>query len=255
MNPTTMTLKRTIIVSILCVVAFTGCEIKSCEQAPATPTPVENPTPAIDFGSTDNKINVTFWFPFGNTDAEKFYQSMATKYSVAHPHVTITTISKNPYSFYQSELGTKLHTDEGPDVYLIKNGGINKFVKSKLVPIPDDALRYPSASDDDVYQSASELAEVFLPSLREEFFDIEGGGEDEEGEVKEKLYGVPLMYQGLSLFINKKIFDEYNSAHPNAPISIPSSTQPMGWGDFGELAIKLNRTRTGWINLHKKTNR
>ncbi|GEM_PF-5601067 len=242
--------KLSFFVLACCSLLFlTGVECKLFKAQP-TPAPKVSPTPNF-LGTESSKVNVTMWYPFGNPDAEQFYQSIAKKYSLrdTHKYVTVTTINKGSYLSYSADLKVKLNSSEGPDIYLVRNGELNKYLREQLAPIPQSIIEYQSAEGEDLYKTAGELIGKFLPAAKQELLVSKT---NEKGEVSEALYGLPLFYQGLALVINNKLFQDYNLAHPNAPVSIPSTTKPLSWTEFGDLAIKLNKTQDGWIKFTQK---
>ncbi len=56
-----------------------------------------------------------------------------------------------------------------------------------------------------------------------------------------KYYGLPSGSQHMVMFYNKTVFDEYNAAHPEAPLAYPSSDwdNPSTFAEIREMAAKL----------------
>lgn len=262
-----MTKKRLTLLILLLVFSITACRIKACDKPPAPPpTPVPN---MFDKCSPNKVCNVVLWYTFGNQATENYYQALSKQYSQLpkHQNVQVSVLNKVGYTNYLAQLREKRGTSEAPDVYLVRNDWLNKFEKEKIIPITDVALRNATTGTADVYNNIYELADLFLPSLKEDFLE-EGTGmptttsspvaptavvtpNPQKTAVSTqktgKLYGLPVFYQGLALFINKKIIADYNRANQDTPITLPSANEPLGWVDFAAMAIKLTKTQDGWL--------
>lgn len=252
-----ITQRKKILLSALMLGLFIpGCQCKLFQpQASPSPTPTQS---IYDVCTTNQKCNITLWYPFGSKDTETIYQALAKKYSqdAKRQNITITPINKNNFSNYITQLSDKRGTSEAPDIYLVRNDWLNKFEKEKIVPLTDKALHNPSATANDAYNNVKELAEVFSPGFRDDFLEessLSTPDPQKTSTQSTKLYGLPLFYQGLSLFINKKVFLDYNRANQDAPLSIPATTTPLTWGEFGTMAIKLTKTQEGWLKIPTTT--
>ncbi|MEI6222321.1 MAG: extracellular solute-binding protein [bacterium] len=241
--------KRAILFALLATFTLTGCTVKKCNTTPvATPTPV----PSIYDQCAAKKCNITVWYPFGDTNTDAIYQSLAKQYSQQdkHQNITVTTINKQTFGQYSSQILEKRGSSEAPDIYLIRSDGFNKYEKERALPLssqPEPAnSTKKSALDPNVQQYIEAFPPGFKYDLVEQAAQTTPTAQDSTKKDM-KLYGAPLFYQGMALFINKKIFTAYNLANQDSPITIPTRDTVLSWSEFGTLAIKLTQTKDGWL--------
>ena len=149
-------------------------------------------------GSEQEKT-LTWW---GLWEDSSIVQPLLTEYE-ATTGVKVNYV-KQSHKDYRERLTNALARGEGPDLFRFHNSWVPMF-KGELDTVPASVM------------SPAEFAETFYPvALR----DLSSGS---------GLVGIPLEYDGLTLFINQDIFDS------------EEKQPPATWDDLRELAIEMTR--------------
>lgn len=141
---------------------------------------------------------LTWW---GMWEDEVTVSSLISEYQAKNPGVTIKYVRQSKED-YRERLTNALAKGTGPDIFRIHNTWVPMF-KSELDPMPET-----------VYTS-SEFSQTFYPVSVSDL------------TVGANIVGIPLEYDGLSLYINEEIFEK---AGKNAPTS---------WIELRQLAREL----------------
>ncbi len=151
------------------------------------------------------KVELTYW---GLFEPAEVFQPLIEEYQKANPNVKITYEERAFSSLAQHKetLLTRLREGTGPDIFRLHETWIQQFA-SELYPLPSDVM------------SSAEFAANFYPSAQNLL------------SYQNQLYAIPLMYDGLLLFYNKKHFEDAGLTRP-----------PTDWEEFRDVAARLTKT-------------
>ena len=144
------------------------------------------------------ETTLTWW---GLWEEEAVVAPLIAEYQAAHPKVKITYQKQSPQD-YRERLTNALAKGTGPDIFRFHNTWLPMF-RDELDSVPASVM------------SAGEFAQAFYPVATSDL--TSGSG----------LAGIPLMYDGLTLYINEEIFEK------------AGKTPPATWDDLRQLAIGL----------------
>src|SRR3990170_2507167 len=141
---------------------------------------------------------LTWW---GLWEDESVVTPLIAEYQKTHPKVKITYQKQSPQD-YRERLTNALAKGTGPDIFRFHNSWVPMF-KEELATVPASVI------------SAGEFAQTYYPTASSDL--TSGAG----------LVGIPLMYDGLVLYINEDIFEK------------AGKTPPATWDDLRQVAIQL----------------
>jgi multiple sugar transport system substrate-binding protein len=144
------------------------------------------------------EANLTWW---GLWEEESSVAPLIAEYQASHPKVKITYIKQSPQD-YRERLTNSLAKGQGPDIFRFHNTWVPMF-RDELDAIPTSVM------------SAGEYSQTFYPVFASDLTSGTG------------IVGIPLMYDGLVLYINEDIFAK------------EGKTPPATWDDLRQLAIQL----------------
>lgn len=144
------------------------------------------------------EITLTYW---GLWEPETVMQPLIEEFEKENPHITIQYLKQSPQT-YRERLQSALARGEGPDIMRIHNTWIPMF-KDELAALPEEVM------------SASEFEATFYPVARNSL------------RWEDRIYALPLEYDGLALFINEGIF------------AAAGEVPPRDWIELREKASKL----------------
>jgi ABC-type glycerol-3-phosphate transport system substrate-binding protein len=182
------------------------------------------------------------WAVVDDRDA---YAPLLDAYRAAHPHISIT-YKRFRLEEYEDLLINALAEDRGPDIFLIHNTWVGKYL-SKIEPMPAyTEMVYTIVEGSYTNRKETLILEneksITLRELREAYPDVVAKdvvrqvNTAEEGQapfVEEKVVGLPMSVDTLALFVNK---DMLNSA------GIP--TIPKSWDIFQATINRLTSINT-----------
>jgi len=146
----------------------------------------------------DGEATITWW---GLWEDETVVGPIIADYEASHPGIKINYEAQSKED-YRERLMNSLARGEGPDIFRIHNSWVPMF-KSELSAMPSSVM------------TAQEFAQTFYPVA---VSDLTVGAE---------IVGMPLMYDGLGLYVNEEIFNTYGK------------TPPTTWDELLELALEL----------------
>lgn len=149
-------------------------------------------------GKAGGNGEITWW---GLWEEESVVAPLIAEYQAAHPKVKITYQKQSPQD-YRERLTNALAKGTGPDIFRFHNSWLPMF-RDELDSVPASVM------------SAGEFAQTFYPVATSDL--TSGSG----------LAGIPLMYDGLTLYINEEIFEK------------AGKPPPVTWDDLRQLAISL----------------
>jgi multiple sugar transport system substrate-binding protein len=149
-------------------------------------------------GSGGGSGDITWW---GLWEDSAIIEPLIAEYEQAHRGVNITYVAQAKED-YRERLINALAKGEGPDIFRFHNSWVPMF-KDQLSAMPSDVM------------SAQEFAQTFYPVAASDL------------TVGSSIVGIPLMYDGLALFVNDEIFATY------------TKTVPKTWNELRDTAIDL----------------
>ena len=144
----------------------------------------------------ENKI--TWW---GLWEEASVINPIIEEYQTSHPGVKIEYV-KQSHKDYRDRLENALSKGDGPDIFSFHNSWVPMF-KDKLDKVPASVV------------GPAEFAQVYYPVVSSDL--TSGAG----------FVGIPLMYDGLTLFINEDIFEA------------AGKPPPITWDDVRDLGKAL----------------
>ncbi|TSC84471.1 MAG: Uncharacterized protein G01um101416_1073 [Microgenomates group bacterium Gr01-1014_16] len=147
--------------------------------------------------------NLTWW---GLWEPESIVRPLIDDYQKDHPNIKITYVQQSPRE-YRERLQTALGQGKGPDIFRLHNSWVPMF-RSDLSPVPSSVF------------SAQSFDSIFYPAARSDL------------KVGANYAAIPLMYDGLAMFINDELFAA-------SDLSIPKT-----WDDLRIVAQSLSQCDT-----------
>lgn len=156
-------------------------------------------------GSTgfSGKAQLTYWGLFESPDS---YKPLINDYKDKHQGVEIDYQQKSysTLSQYKETLLNRFREGKGPDIVRIHSSWLRDF-QPFLAPLPTKVI------------SKDEYSKSFFPVIKD------------GSSVGDIIYGIPLMYDGLMLFANKKLLSE------------AAVTLPRTWDEFRQAVVRLSK--------------
>lgn len=144
-------------------------------------------------------ITLKYW---GLWEPESIMTTIISDYQKIKPNVTIQYLKQSPQD-YRERLQSSLVKGDGPDIFRWHNTWL-AMLKTDLAPLPDNI--YPP----------NEFDTTFYPVVKKDVF------------YNGHYYGVPLLFDGLALFVNEDIL-----------ATDPSLNVPAIWDNLRQTAFKL----------------
>jgi multiple sugar transport system substrate-binding protein len=144
------------------------------------------------------EVSLTYW---GLWESESVLESIINDFQREFPHIKIE-YSQQFHKDYRERLQSALARGEGPDIFRFHNTWLPMF-RNELSSVP------PEVFDSATYEA------TFYPVVKKDL--------RHEGSY----FGVPLMFDGLALFVNSEIFET------------AGKTPPETWDDLRKTAIEL----------------
>jgi ABC-type glycerol-3-phosphate transport system substrate-binding protein len=156
------------------------------------------------FFMNNKKITLTYW---GLWENENILTPIIETYNKTHPQIEIV-YTKQTHKDYRERLQNSIEKGVGPDIFRFHNTWI-PMLKNDLQPAGKTG-----------YQ-AQEFQQTFYPVASQDLV------------IGSKVYGVPLMIDGLGLYYNEDLFR-------SAGVSPPTT-----WNEFKQVAQNLKSPKTG----------
>ncbi len=144
------------------------------------------------------EVTLTWW---GLWEDGSLVEPLISEYQAANPKVKINYVNQSKQD-YRERLTNALAKGQGPDIFRLHNTWVPMFT-AELSPLPAEVM------------TPTEFSQTFYPVAVSDLTTSEG------------VVGMPLMYDGLALFINQEIFDA------------AGKTAPQTWNDLRQTAIEL----------------
>lgn len=150
-----------------------------------------------------NSTGLTWW---GLWEPESTVKPLIDEYQKNHSNIKITYVQQSPRE-YRERLQTALSQGKGPDIFRLHNSWIPMF-RSDLSSVPASVF------------SAQSFDSTFYPVARTDL------------KVGANYAAIPLMYDGLAMFINDALFQSANQSPPKT------------WDDLRTVAQALSQCDT-----------
>ncbi len=213
---------RTLVASLL-LVAFTGA---GCTKGPDAATI-----------QASKRVTLDVW---GVVDDLDVYQAAFAAYRAEHPNVQIN-YKRLRVEEYESQIVNALAEDRGPDIFLIHNDWVGKYLP-KIVPMPAQTkIAYSIVTGTIQKQQSWELhtdPTMPLKSFKDQFADVVqkdalrtiNVGTSDKPNYQERLLAMPLFVDTMALYYNKDLLNTAGIATP-----------PENWVDFKDQVVKLTK--------------
>jgi multiple sugar transport system substrate-binding protein len=149
-------------------------------------------------GKQAGPVVLTYW---GLWEPEEVIKPLIDDFQRTNPNVTVQYVFNSPTQ-YRERLQAAVERGEGPDVFRFHNTWLPMY-KSILAPVPSSII------------SEEELTSTFYPMVSRDL------------NYQNKLYGLPIMTEGLMLFYNKDLFAGIGAVPPKT------------WDEFEDRAYRL----------------
>lgn len=172
------------------------------------------------------KITLNYW---GVDDSSGAFDKIISSYRALHPHITIT-YRKFRAEEYEQALIEAWASDRGPDIFLIPNTWLDKYLrKGYLKELPAKiSMPYITAKAGGCQQSDTivikEKSSTSLKNLKDKFVDVV----TDDVVRDSKIYALPYSVETLALFYNRDLLNNANIPNP-----------AENWNDFLDQVKKL----------------
>lgn len=200
-------LKKIIITFLIIIFSIAGYVlVKAYPDFKASNSYIKNDKPV--------KVTLEFWGLWDNSDdweeVIKKFENKTYNFNGQKINVSIN-YTKKDFSSYQEDLQKAKERNSSPDIFMINNNWLEKYV-DELEPMEGNEAY---AKEYDLLDYA-DLLDIFYPKT---LMDV---------VYEDQLYGLPLFSDSLSLFYNKDLFEKAGIAEP-----------PKSWTEFKNYVKKL----------------
>ena len=200
-------LKKIIITFLIIIFSIAGYVlVKAYPDFKASNSYIKNDKPV--------KVTLEFWGLWDNSDdweeVIKKFENKTYNFNGQKINVSIN-YTKKDFSSYQEDLQKAKERNSSPDIFMINNNWLEKYV-DELEPMEGNEAY---AKEYDLLDYA-DLLDIFYPKT---LMDV---------VYEDQLYGLPLFSDSLSLFYNKDLFEKAGIAEP-----------PKSWTEFKDCVKKL----------------
>lgn len=156
-------------------------------------------------------VTLTYW---GLWEDEQAIEPLIAEFEASHPGVEVNYV-KQAKEDYRERLVNSLARQSGPDIFRFHNTW-TPMLERELAPLPAEVM------------DSSAFSQTFYPVAQQ---DLRRGAD---------LVGIPLMFDGLALFINEEIF---SNRYQTVPVAFT-------WDELRKLALELTiKDEEGRIKL------
>jgi len=181
------------------------------------------------------QVSLKIWRVF---DDDSTFQDLMSAYQGIHPNVSFE-YRQLRVEEYEDELLRAFAEGKGPDIFSIHNTWIGEY-ESLIQPLPKSLkIAYSETrgtiKKETVY-TLKEEPSLSLRSLRSDFVDVVAQDvlrsykPNDRAQAEERIYGLPLSVDTLSLYFNKNLLNAAGIPEP-----------PATWTQFQEQVSKLTR--------------
>ena len=189
-------------------------------------------------------IILNWW---GVWESESNIASLIADYQKTFTNVQIN-YRRFTWAEYQKQLDMAFRTDQVPDIFSLPSNWLLAY-QNTLTPMPDQiTMPVVTEAGSTISKTTSVSVQTFrLPTISDvetKFIDVVAGDAilpeikiDASAQVANKIYGLPLSMDVLSLYINRAVTD-----------AAGVSKIPADWTTFRDNVKKITRLRAGGFN-------
>lgn len=196
-----------------------GCKLASREEQAAS-----------------QRVELDYWSVFDETSS---IQPLIDAYRAKHPNVIIN-YKMYRYDEYEDKLLNALAEDRGPDMYAIHNSWVREY-EAKILPLPSELTiayieRTGGTLGEETKITIQTERSLTLRQLRDQFVETVYDDavlpiyNEKTKEYENKIMGLPLSVDTLSLFYNRDLLNAAGIAEP-----------PATWVSFQEQVSKITK--------------
>lgn len=184
-------------------------------------------------------ITLDIWRVFDTDDS---FREIMSAYQAIHPNVSFN-YRRLRIDEYEDELIRAFAEGEGPDIFSVHNTWMGEY-QNLIAPLPQTlTIPYTEVKGTIKKETIFTLREepTIRPSqVQKEFIDVVGDDvirsyrPDPRAEAQNRIFGLPMAVDTLSLFYNKDLLNAAGIAEP-----------PRTWTEFQEATIALTRIGSG----------
>lgn len=182
-------------VVVLAVVAFILSKVLGGNNTKTSTTPSSSTSQT---SPKTQQVELTYWGLFEDATV---MQTLIDEFEKQNPNVSIRFV-KQSHVDYRERLQSEIATGNGPDIFRF-HASWTPMLKTDLASLPASVMN--------------------LSTYNQTFYPVAGTLLQNNGQI----VGIPLMYDGLALFYNKKMLEAANA------------TPPATWRDLQTLAKSL----------------
>lgn len=176
-------------------------------------------------GIVGTAASLTMWVV---VDSPSDYNNLLSAYKAQYPNIPIQ-ITKFRLEDYENELLNALAEDRGPDIFMIHNTWLRKYLP-KIEPLPSQ-ITVPQAVSTGAIKKEIIIKQVTSSTptpaaIKRDFVDVVS----EDVVVDNKIYGLPLYLDSLVLYYNRDILNSAGLAQP-----------PLFWDQFQNMSQQLTK--------------
>lgn len=157
--------------------------------------------PMLSGDSNQPAIKQTEIVWWGLWEDQTIVAPLINEYQENNPGIKITYVPQSKEN-YRERLTSAFARGEGPDVFRYHNSWVSMF-SQELATLPDSVM------------SRQVFSQTYYPVMTRDL------------SISKGIVGIPLMYDGLAMFVNDEIFTTFGV------------TPPVTWNEFEELALDL----------------
>ncbi len=197
-------MKKFLILSLLAAITLSGALCKTVSQ---------------EVTNASKPVQLTYWRVFDDSDA---FSDIIAEYSKIHPNVSIT-YRKLTYGEFEQKLIQALAEDRGPDIFSIHNTWMNGY-QTKLLHLPASiTLPYRTIQGTikkDVVWEMQTKKSLAIKDIKSQFADQVASDviipevDPKTGAAADKIFGLPLALDTLTLFYNKDLLNAAGLPEP-----------------------------------------
>ncbi len=197
-------MKKFLILSLLAAITLSGALCKTVSK---------------EVTEASKPVQLTYWRVFDDSDA---FTDIISEYAKIHPNVSIT-YRKLTYGEFEQKLLQAMAEDRGPDIFSIHNTWMNGY-QTKLLPLPASiTLPYRTIQGTikkDVVWEMQTKKSLAIKDIKSQFADqvasdvVIPAVDEKTGAATDKIYGLPLSLDTLTLFYNKDLLNAAGIPEP-----------------------------------------
>lgn len=196
------------LISLAMVVAMSVCMLSGCNSK----TPTSNAPSSTSSASSEKvEIHYAYW----QESLKDYLTQCKENFEKANPNVTVT-LDCTAWGEYWTKLEAAATGGSVADVFQMNGVNINKYAQGGVL-LPLDSI-------------VSEIDLSNFPESLNNLYNVDG-----------KQYGIPMDYDTVALWYNKKLFDEAGLSYPN---------DQWTWDDLVKAAKTLTDTSKGIYGIN-----